>query len=194
MTGPHEEDREGRQPRIGLVTVSDRANRGEYEDRSGPALARWLEQRLLPPFELLRRLVPDEPDELRTVLLELVDEEACDLVLTSGGTGPAPRDVTPDVTASVCDRLLPGFAEEMRRVSLLEVPTALLSRQVVGSRGRCLVLNLPGSPRAIDTCLGAIFAAVPHCLSQLGAARLELDPERLRAPENPHPTPPERTR
>lgn len=166
---------------LGLVSISDRASRGDYEDRSGPAMRRYLEEVLLSPFEVHARLVPDEPAVIEATLIELADEVGCDLILTSGGTGPAPRDVTPEATAAVCDRLLPGFGELMRRVSLDEVPTAILSRQEAATRGRTLIINLPGNPRAIKTCLDAVFAAVPDCVDLLGGARLETDPARVRA-------------
>lgn len=165
--------------RFGLVTVSDRASRGEYEDLSGPAMAKYLDEVVVSPHEHHRRLIADERPLVESTLIELADEVGCDLILTSGGTGPAPRDVTPEATEAVCARLLPGFGEEMRRVSIAEVPTAILSRQVAGLRGRSLVVNLPGKPRAIRTCLDAVFGAVPDCLDLLGAARLEID-ARLR--------------
>jgi len=168
--------------RLGVVTISDRASRGEYEDRSGPAIERYLGEVLRSPFEIHRRVIPDEHARIEATLIELSDEVGCSLVLTSGGTGPAARDLTPEATAAVCGKLLPGFGELMRRVSLEEVPTAILSRQTAGVRGRCLVINLPGSPRAIETCLAAVFAAVPDCLDLIGGARLETDPARVRAP------------
>ena len=169
------------QARIGLVSVSDRASRGEYEDRSGPAMQSWLEGVLTSSWEPVFRLIPDEPDLVKSTLIELADEEGCDLVITAGGTGPAPRDITPEATEAVCTRLLPGFGEEMRRASLAEVPTAILSRQLAGIRGSCLLLNLPGSPRAVSTCLQAVFAAIPDCVDLIGGARLETDPEKIRA-------------
>lgn len=168
-------------PHIGLVTVSDRASRGEYKDRSGPAMVAYLEEVLSGPHQLHSRLIPDERTTLEATLRELADAMGCDLVLTSGGTGPAPRDITPDVTTEVCSRLLPGFGEAMRLASLAEVPTAILSRQLAGVRGSCLIVNLPGSPRAIATCLDAVFAAIPDCVDQIGGARLETNPERVRA-------------
>lgn len=167
--------------KIGLVSVSDRASRGEYEDRSGPAIKAWLEEVLTSPWQAVMRLIPDESDLVAATLKELADEVGCCLVITSGGTGPAPRDITPEATAAVCTRLLPGFGEEMRRASLAEVPTAILSRQEAGLRGSCLIINLPGSPRAISTCLEAVFAAVPDCVDLIGGPRLETDPERIRS-------------
>jgi len=176
-----------RPARFGLVTVSDRAHRGEYEDLSGPAMERYLGAVVRSPHEFHRRVIADERPAIEAALVELVDAVGCDLVLTSGGTGPAPRDVTPEATAAVCPRLLPGFGEEMRRASLAEVATAILSRRVAGLRGRCLVVTLPGKPRAIRTCLDAVFGAVPDCLDLIGAARLEVDPERVRAYRHPAP-------
>jgi molybdopterin adenylyltransferase len=170
-----------RPARLGLVSISDRASRGEYEDRSGPAMARYLDGVLTSPHEFHPRLIPDEPAVIEATLIELADEVGCDLILTSGGTGPAPRDVTPEATARVCQRFLPGFGELMRRVSLAEVPTAILSRQQAGIRGRSLIVNLPGNPRAIKTCLDAVFAAVPDCVDLIGGARLETDPARIDA-------------
>lgn len=149
----------------------------------------YLEDVLEPPWTPRSELVSDDREPLRALLSRLADDAGCDLVLTSGGTGPAPRDVTPDVTAEVCDRLLPGFAEEMRRVSRLEVATAILSRQTVGHRGSCLLVNLPGSPRAISTCLGAILPVVPHCLALIGARPLRLRADRLPTARAPHPDP-----
>lgn len=168
--------------RLGIVTISDRASRGEYEDRSGPAMERYLDEVLSSPFEIHRRVIPDVRQTIEATLIELADEVGCSLVLTSGGTGPASRDLTPEATATVCGKLLPGFGELMRRVSLEEVPTAILSRQTAGVRGRCLVINLPGSPRAIATCLGAVFPAVPECIDLVGGARIETDPAKVRVP------------
>lgn len=162
--------------RIGILTVSDRASRGEYEDLSGPAILACLQDMLTSPFTPISRIVPDGIDSVREALVTLVDREGCDLVLTTGGTGPAPRDLTPEATMQACDRLMPGFAEVMRRVSLEQVPTAMLSRQVAGLRGKALIVNLPGKPASIRLSLTAIFPAVPYCLDLTGAARLETDP------------------
>lgn len=177
-------------PQIGLVTVSDRASRGEYPDRSGPALHDYVASALAGDYEVHTRLIPDERTTLESTLRELADAVGCDLILTSGGTGPAPRDITPDVTEAVCSRVLPGFGEAMRLASLAEVPTAVLSRQMAATRGSCLIVNLPGSPRAIATCLDAVFAAIPDCVDQIGGARLETDPEVVKAyrPHGPAPT------
>lgn len=166
--------------RIGIVTVSDRASRGEYEDRGGPAVREYLDGVLTSPWEPIGRVIPDERGLIERTLVELADAGCC-LVITTGGTGPAPRDVTPEATARVCQRFLPGFGELMRRVSLAEVPTAILSRQQAGIRGRSLIVNLPGNPRAIKTCLDAVFAAVPDCVDLIGGARLETDPARIDA-------------
>jgi len=166
---------------IGVVTVSDRASRGLYEDKGGPGIEAALADLLASPWRPVRRLVPDERAAIEAALIELAEEQGCSLILTTGGTGPSPRDVTPEATEAVCDRLLPGFGELMRTRSLLEVPTAILSRQLAGTRGRCLIINLPGKPASIRTCLDAVFAAVPYCLDLIGGARLETNPEFCRA-------------
>ena len=162
---------------IGVVTISDRASRGVYEDRGGPGIEAALRDLLSSPWRPVRRLVPDERPAIEAALRELVDIERCSLILTTGGTGPSPRDVTPEATESVCDRLLPGFGELMRATSLVEVPTAILSRQIAGTRGSSLIINLPGKPTAIRTCLDAVFAAVPYCIDLIGGDRLETNPE-----------------
>jgi molybdopterin adenylyltransferase len=159
--------------RFGILTISDRASRGDYEDLSGPAIAAYLDEVITSPHEYHRRLVADERADIEAALIELADDVGCDLVLTSGGTGPAPRDVTPEATEAVCERILPGFGEQMRRVSIAEVATAILSRQMAGLRGSCLVINLPGKPRAIKTCLDAVMAAVPDCLDLIGGVRVQ---------------------
>lgn len=165
--------------RIGIVTVSDRASRGEYQDLGGPAIQAWLAQALTSPWEAVARLIPDEQAQVEAVLKGLCDEERCDLVVTTGGTGPAPRDITPEATAAVCDKLLDGFGEQMRAVSLRHVPTAILSRQIAGIRGESLIINLPGKPAAIAECLEAVFAAVPYCLDLIGAGYIETDPAAI---------------
>ena len=162
---------------IGVVTVSDRASRGEYEDKGGPAIEAALARILASPWRAERRLVPDEQPLIEAALRDLADEVGCPLIVTTGGTGPAPRDVTPEATVAVCERLLPGFGELMRAVSLRVVPTAILSRQVAGTRGRSLVVNLPGKPSAIDDCLEAVFPAIPYCIDLMGGARLETNPD-----------------
>jgi molybdenum cofactor synthesis domain len=163
--------------RIGIVTVSDRASRGEYEDLGGPAIHDWLERALTTPWEAVARLVPDEQDQVEAALRELCDEQGCCLVVTTGGTGPAPRDITPEATAAVCDKILDGFGEQMRAVSLKFVPTAILSRQIAGIRGRALLINLPGKPSAIQDCLEAVFPAVPYCIDLIEGPYLETRPE-----------------
>lgn len=167
--------------RIAVLTVSDRASAGQYPDRSGPAIEQWLRQTLATPAQFRRQIVPDGTDSVATALRDLADAWRADLILVSGGTGPAPRDRTPEGLSAVIDFDLPGFGEAMRAASLAQVPTAILSRQGAGVRGRTLIVTLPGSPRAIDTCLSAIFAAVPYCLDLIGAARIETDPARIRA-------------
>ena len=179
--------------RIGIVSVSDRASQGTYEDRGLPALREWLSTALLNPVEFVERLIPDEQPLIEATLTGLVDDTGCDLVLTTGGTGPAPRDVTPDATLAVADRLMPGFGEQMRQISLAFVPTAILSRQVGVIRGRCLILNLPGQPKAIaETLTGlkasaeraavpGIFAAVPYCIDLIGGPYLETRDDIVRA-------------
>jgi molybdopterin adenylyltransferase len=166
---------------IGVVTVSDRASRGLYEDKGGPGIEAALAAILATPWRPMRRLVPDERPAIEAALVELADAARCTLILTTGGTGPARRDVTPEATEAVCERLLPGFGELMRTKSLLEVPTAILSRQVAGTRGACLIVNLPGKPSSIRTCLDAVFPAIPYCLDLIGGARLETNPEACKA-------------
>lgn len=167
--------------RIGIVTVSDRASRGIYEDLGGPAIRVELEKILVTPWEAVPRLVADEQDQVEAVLRELCDVEQCCLVVTTGGTGPAPRDITPEATAAVCDKILDGFGEQMRAVSLKVVPTAILSRQIAGVRGKSLIINLPGKPSAIADCLEAVFPAVPYCIDLIEGPYLETHPEVLKA-------------
>ena len=166
---------------IGIVTVSDRASAGLYEDKGGPGIEAALSALLASPWRPVRALVPDVAHDISAALIRLTDIEGCSLILTTGGTGPAPRDVTPEATEAVCGRLMPGFGEAMRLASLKEVPTAILSRQIAGLRGRSLIINLPGKPTAIRTCLDAVFAAVPYCLDLIGGARLETDPAVCKA-------------
>jgi molybdopterin adenylyltransferase len=170
---------------IGLLSVSDRASRGVYDDQGLPALEAWLGTALATPWRTEKRLIPDEQPLIERTLIELADVAGCDLVLTTGGTGPAPRDVTPDATLAVAHRLMPGFGEQMRQISLRFVPTAILSRQVGVVRGRTLILNLPGQPKAIRETLEGlrdaegrltvpgIFAAVPYCLDLIGGPYVE---------------------
>lgn len=166
---------------IGIVTVSDRASKGIYEDKGGPGIIAVLTDFLITPWHPVTRIVPDERSRIEAALIELADAQGCCLVLTTGGTGPAPRDVTPEATAAVCERILPGFGELMRTVSLKEVPTAILSRQLAGTRGRTLMVNLPGRPGSIRTCLDAVFPAIPYCLDLLGGYRLDTDTSKCRA-------------
>jgi molybdopterin adenylyltransferase len=167
--------------RIGVVTVSDRASRGEYEDLGGPAIREWLGKALSSDWEAVPRLVADEREQVSDVLRELCDQAACCLVVTTGGTGPARRDITPEATADVCDRILDGFGELMRSVSLKFVPTAILSRQIAGTRGATLIINLPGKPSAIADCLDAVFPAVPYCIDLIGGPYLVTDETMIKA-------------
>jgi molybdopterin adenylyltransferase len=167
--------------RIGIVTVSDRASRGEYEDLGGPAMRGWLEQALASDWEAVPRMVPDEQVQIEAVLKDLCDNENCCLVVTTGGTGPAKRDVTPEATEVVCDKILDGFGELMRSVSLQFVPTAILSRQIAGIRGETLIINLPGKPAAIADCLNAVFPAVPTCITLIDGPWLETNDDFVKA-------------
>ena len=153
--------------KIGIVTISDRASQGVYEDRGGPAIRDCLAEILTCAWEAVPRLIPDERPVIETTLKELCDVEGCCLVVTTGGTGPARRDVTPEATEAVCERILDGFGELMRAVSLKVVPTAILSRQIAGTRGKSLIVNLPGKPSAIRDCLLAVFPAIPYCIDLL---------------------------
>jgi len=166
---------------IGIVTISDRASSGTYQDLSGPAIRDTLKSFLKSPWEERYRLIPDEVPVIQETLRSLCDEEGCSLVLTTGGTGPAPRDVTPEATETVCEKLLPGFGEQMRAVSLRYVPTAILSRQTAGIRGHALIVNLPGKPRSIRECLEAVFPAIPYCIDLIGGAYLETDEAVVKA-------------
>ena len=158
---------------IGLVSISDRASAGVYEDKGIPGLKEWFGAALKTPWRMETRLIPDEQALIERTLIELADTVGCDLVLTTGGTGPAPRDVTPEATLSVAHKVLPGFGEQMRQVSLKYVPTAILSRQVGVIRGRALILNLPGQPKAIKETLDGVFPAVPYCLDLIGGPYVE---------------------
>ena len=164
---------------IGVVTVSDRATRGVYEDLSGPAIEAYLDEVLATPYRVVKRLVEDEQEQIEQALIDLCDVEGCSLVVTTGGTGPAPRDVTPEALFAVCDRMMPGFGEAMRAKSLTIVPTAILSRQEAGLRGASLIINLPGKPSSIRDCLDAVMPAVPYCIDLAGGYRLDTKPERL---------------
>lgn len=166
--------------RIGIVTISDRASRGEYEDKGGPAMRAWFTRVLTCPWEAVARVIPDEQALIEATLIELSDTVGCSLIVTTGGTGPALRDVTPEATEAVCEKMLPGFGEQMRAASLKFVLTAILSRQTAGVRGKCLILNLPGKPSSIDDCLNAVFPAVPYCIDLIEGAYLESDPEQCK--------------
>ena len=154
--------------RIGVLTASDRASSGEYQDLSGPEIEDFLNEVMSTSFEIHRRLVSDEVEGITNALVHLSDHVGCCLVITTGGTGPAPRDVTPEATESVCDRILPGFGEKMRSISMKYVPTAILSRQLGGVRGSTLIINLPGSPKSIRETLGDLFPAIPYCIDLIG--------------------------
>jgi molybdopterin adenylyltransferase len=158
---------------IGLVSISDRASSGVYEDKGIPALQQWFGAALATPWTMVTRLIPDEQITIEQTLKDLVDQEKCQLVLTTGGTGPALRDVTPEATLAVADRVMPGFGEQMRQVSLRFVPTAILSRQVGVIRKQALILNLPGQPKAIRETLDGVFAAVPYCIDLIGGPYIE---------------------
>jgi molybdopterin adenylyltransferase len=165
--------------RIGIVTVSDRASRGEYEDLGGPAIKQYLGEVLSSDWTSVARVISDDQSVIRDTLIQLCDQEQCCLVVTTGGTGPAPRDVTPEATEAVCEKMMPGFGELMRKVSLEKVPTAILSRQTAGIRGKSLIVNLPGKPKAIGECLDAVFPAIPYCIDLIDGPRLTTDPSRL---------------
>ena len=177
--------------RIGLVSISDRASAGVYEDKGLPSLREWLARALRNPVVYEERLIADDAPTISAALRALVDDAKCDLVLTTGGTGPAPRDVTPEATLAVADRVMPGFGEQMRQIGLRFVPTAILSRQVGVIRGRALILNLPGQPKAIaetlqglldlDPPVPGIFAAVPYCIDLIGGPYIETDPGLCKA-------------
>ncbi len=167
--------------KIGVVTASDRASAGIYEDISGKAIMDTMKEYLKNDFEIVYRCIPDEQKEIEKVLIELCDEEGCALVVTTGGTGPAPRDVTPEATEAVCEKMLPGFGEQMRAVSLQYVPTAILSRQTAGIRGKSLIINLPGKPKSIRECLDAVFPAVPYCIDLIGGPYIETNEDVIKA-------------
>ncbi|HET9717924.1 MAG TPA: molybdopterin adenylyltransferase [Pseudolabrys sp.] len=158
---------------IGIVTVSDRASAGTYRDSSGPAIEEFLRTTLTTPWRAARRLVPDGIENVRDALIDLADREKCGLIFTTGGTGPAARDLTPEGTIAACTKLMPGFGELMRSESLKQVPTAILSRQTAGIRGSTLIVNLPGRPESIRLTMQAVFPAIPYCLDLIGAARIE---------------------
>ena len=165
--------------RIGILTVSDRAYRGVYEDLGGPAIQDYLTEVLTNPWEPVAMVVPDEFERIKAGLIEMMDEAGCSLVVTTGGTGPAVRDITPDATEAVCEKMMPGFGELMRQVSLNYVPTAILSRQTAGIRGKALIVNLPGKPSAIRDCLDAVMPAIPYCIDLIEGAYLTTDESRI---------------
>lgn len=169
--------------RFGIVTVSDRASQGIYEDRGGPAVEAYLNEVVTSEFQVCAQIIPDDQAQIEKTLVEVCDDQNCCLVITTGGTGPAIRDVTPEATENVCDKMMHGFGELMRTVSLTKVPTAILSRQTAGIRssenGGALIINLPGSPKAIAECLDAVFPAVPYCVDLIGGPFIETNPDRI---------------
>jgi molybdopterin adenylyltransferase len=167
--------------KIGIVTVSDRAFQGVYEDESGPAIDAWLQSAIASEWTALPRLVPDEQADIEKTLIELADNSNCSLILTTGGTGPALRDVTPEATLSVAHKVMDGFGERMRNISLKYVPTAILSRQVAVIRGSCLIVNLPGQPRSIKETLDELFEVIPYCVELIGGAPIDTHPEVIKA-------------
>ncbi len=179
--------------KVGLVSISDRASQGIYEDKGIPSLRAWLNSALVTPFVIEEQLIADDQDTIENTLINLVDNQQCHLILTTGGTGPALRDVTPEATLAVADKTMPGFGEQMRQISLHFVPTAILSRQVAVIRKQCLIINLPGQPKAIaqtleglkddngNSIVHGIFAAVPYCLDLIGAPRIETDESIVKA-------------
>ncbi len=166
--------------KIGFVTVSDRASKGEYEDLGGPAMQEWMARAIASRWSGISRVIADEQILIEKTLIEL-EEEGCCLIVTTGGTGPARRDVTPEATASVCDKILDGFGEQMRAVSLQFVATAILSRQIAGIRHRCLIVNLPGKPSAISDCLNAVFPAIPYCIDLIEGPYIEANEDIIKA-------------
>ena len=166
--------------KIGILVASDRASKGVYEDLSGRAIREILHSYLRAEWQEVYKVVPDNKPRIAAQLRSMVDKEKCCLVVTTGGTGPAPRDVTPEATESVCEKMLPGFGESMRAVSVKQVPTAILSRQTAGVRKRALIINLPGKPKSIKVCLEAVFPAIPDCVALIGGPRLEINTELVK--------------
>jgi molybdopterin adenylyltransferase len=166
---------------IGVLNASDRASAGIYNDENGPAIEHYLQEVLTSPWRAILRVVPDGIESVRDGLVDLADREKCGLIFTAGGTGPAPRDLTPEATMTACSKMLPGFGELMRSVSLQQVATAILSRQTAGIRGTTLIINLPGRPSSIRVCLDAIFPAIPYCLDLIGQPGMTTDPARCKA-------------
>ena len=163
--------------RLGIVTVSDRASRGEYADEGGPAILAFFQDAIQSPWTAVYRCVPDERDAVEAALIDLAGKEQCSVVVTTGGTGPASRDITPEATEAVCDRMMPGFGEQMRAISLKYVPTAILSRQVGGLRGQSLIFNLPGRPKSIRETIDEVWKAVPYCIDLMGGPYMDMDAE-----------------
>ena len=163
------------QIKVGFITISDRASRGEYQDISGPAMQNWIKNALLSPYQTTSIIIADEQPLIEQTLIDFADNKQCNLILTTGGTGPTTRDVTPEATIAVCERIFDGFAEQMRAISLRTVPTAILSRQTAGTRKKSLIINLPGKPDAIAVCLSAVFLAVPKCLELLDNSNIQID-------------------
>jgi len=159
---------------IGIITVSDRASSGDYPDEGGPALLEFFSKAIASPTEIIYRCIPDERMIIEATMIELVESLGCNVIVTTGGTGPAERDVTPEATISVCDRILPGFGEQMRNISLNYVPTAILSRQLGGTRGNCLIFNLPGRPKSIRETIDEIWRAVPYCVDLLSGPYIDM--------------------
>lgn len=171
----------GKKAKIGVINVSDRASKGIYEDIPGKACVDLLNEWLITPFDVEYAVVPDEQEQIEDTLKRFSDDASCSLIVTTGGTGPAVRDITPEATANVCQKILPGFGEEMRQASLKYVPTAILSRQTAGIRGSCLIVNLPGKPKAIRENLEAVFPAIPYCIDLIGGDFLETDESVMKA-------------
>lgn len=166
---------------IGVINVSDRASQGIYEDIPGKAVVELLHEYLISKFEVVYRVIPDEQDQLAQAMIQMADSDGVCLIITTGGTGPALRDVTPEATEAVCQKMLPGFGELMRQVSLQYVPTAILSRQTAGVRGKTLIVNLPGKPKAIRQCLEAVFPAIPYCIDLIEGPFLVCNEENMKA-------------
>lgn len=167
--------------KLGVVTVSDRAFSGEYEDNGGPAIKKWADEVITSKWEAIEQIVPDEQDQIEQCLMKMVDDNNCHLILTTGGTGPAIRDVTPEATLAIADKVMDGFGERMRSISLKYVPTAILSRQVGVIRKQCLIINLPGQPKAIKETLDELFAAIPYCIDLIGGPYIETDESVVKA-------------
>lgn len=166
--------------KIGIINVSDRASRGEYEDIPGKEVVRLMNLWLTSSWEPVYAIIPDEKDQLEAAMIKMADEKGCCLIVTTGGTGPAVRDVTPEATEAICEKMMPGFGELMRQRSLQYVPTAILSRQTAGIRGKSLIVNLPGKPKAIKECLEAVFPAIPYCIDLIEGPFLVTDPEQMK--------------